>query len=157
LVPFPTLAVAVSPLPAKISPGGEITLEIQVSNASQTVPGATLILSSSAGGSFSRPRDNGNGNYTAVFSSPLQGTGSVITVQASKPGFSSGQGQATITINGIPDLTSLKLSGVPFYILLIGGVLLFFLIVVVLISRRKTEAPRHYNPQYRPRPTVPNY
>ncbi len=157
LVPFPILTVAVSPLPAKISPGGEITLEIQVSNTSQMVPGAAIILSSSAGGSFSGLRDVGNGNYTAVFSSPLQGAGVVITVQASKPGFSSGEGQATITINGIPDLTSLKLAGVPFFILLIGGVLLFFLIVAGLISRRKAEPARHYLPKNRPQPTVPNY
>ncbi len=158
LVPFPILTVVVSPKPAKISPGGEITLEIQVLNGSQVVPGATINPpSSSAGGSFSPPRDNGNGNYTVVFTSPLQGTGAVITVLATKPGFSSGQGQTTITINGIPDLTSLKLAGVPFYILLIGGVLLFFLIVAVLISRRKAEPARHYNPQYRPQPAVPNY
>ncbi len=157
LVPFPTLTVAVSPVPSKISPGGEITLEIQVSNASQMVPGAAIALSSSSGGSFSGMRDNGNGNYTAVFSSPLQGSGAVITVQASKPGFSSGQGQATVSINGIPDLTSLKLAGVPFIILLIGGVLLFFLIVAGLMSRRKGEPARHYLPKNKPQPTVPNY
>ncbi len=151
LNPFPALTVAVSPRPPTVSPGGDILLEIKVSNGSQLIPGATILLSSSAGGSFSALTDGGNGNYTAVFGSPLQSSNPTITVQALKPGFSSGQGQTTVTINGVPDFTTLKLSGIPFWLLLAGGFLIFLLIVIGLARRR--EPPRH---DYVP-PSVPSY
>ncbi len=142
LNPFPLLTVAVAPKPASITPGGEITLMIRVTNGTQLISGASLSLSSSAGGSFSSISDSGNGNYTAVFSTPLQNSNPTVTVQASKPGFTAGQGQATVAVNGIPDLTSLKIAGISFLLILAGGVLVFFLIIIGLVSRRKAE-PRY--------------
>src|SRR5207247_9725153 len=51
--PFPLLTVAVSPKPSSITPGGELTLMIRVTNGSDTVPGTSLTLPSSLpGGSF---------------------------------------------------------------------------------------------------------
>jgi len=138
LNPLPTLTVAVSPKPNAITPGGDIILMIKVTNASLLITGATLSFSSSAGGSFSSITDSGNGNYTAVFSTPLQSSVPVVTVQASKTGFTSGQGQTTVQVNGVPNLTTLKVAGVPFFLVIAISVVLFLLMLAVIVQKRKT-------------------
>ena len=145
LSPLPTLTVQVSPRPNAITPGGEITLMVRVTNGSILISGASLAFSSSAGGGFSSATDSGNGNYTAIFSTPLQSSVPVVTVQASKQGFTSGQGQTTVQVNGFPNLTTLKVAGFPFFIVVAGGVILFLLILALVVRKRK-EDYRHTTP-----------
>jgi len=137
--PFPTLTVTVSPKPSSITPGGEITLMIRVTNGTLLISGASLQLSSTAGGSFYSVTDSGNGNYTAIFSTPLQASDPVVTVRASKPDFTSGQGQTTVAVNGVPNLTTLKVAGTSFFLLVAVGVVIFLLLLAVIVRKRKTE------------------
>ena len=152
--PFPPLTVATAASPTSITPGGEIVLEIRVTNGTSPVMGATIFLSSSAGGAFSAPTDGGNGNYTAVYSTPLQASSPTVTIQASKPGFSSGQDTVTVTVNGIPNLTNLKVSGIPFIFIIAGAALLFLVVLIALVSRRKSEPS---SPYYHPVEAPPTY
>ncbi len=143
--PFPTLKVEVSPRPTSITPGGEITLMIKVTNGTVLVSGASLQLSSSAGGTFSPVTDFGNGNYSTIFTTPLQASDPVVTARASKSEFTSGQGQTTVTVNGVPNLTTLKVSGIPFFYLVAGGVVLFLLVLAALVRKKKSDYP-YYAP-----------
>ena len=137
--PFPLLTVAVSPKPSSITPGGEITLMIRVMNGTDTVPGASLNFSSSVpGGSFYSITDSGDGNYTAIFGTPLQSSSPVVTVRAYKSEFTPGQGQTTVVVNGVPNLTTLKVSGIPIFLLVAGGVILFLMILAVLVRKKKS-------------------
>ncbi len=154
LNPFPPLTVAAAPSPTSITPGGEIVLEIRVTNGTSPVTGATIFLSSSAGGTFSTPTDGGNGNYSAVYSTPLQASSPTVTIQASKSGFSSGQDTVTVTVNGIPNLTNLKVVGIPFIFLIAGIALLFLVVLIALVSRRKREPT---SPYYHPVEAPPTY
>ncbi len=140
LTPFPPLSVAVSPRPSSVTPGGEILLLIRVSNGTLPVAGASIFLSASGGGSFSGLADGGDGNYTAVYAASLQNSNPTVVVQASKPGFSTGQGQVTITVSGIPDLTSLKLYGIPLFLIVLALFLLVTVVVVGFVAKRKIEA-----------------
>jgi eukaryotic-like serine/threonine-protein kinase len=138
--PFPLLTVVVSPKPTSITPGGEITLMIRVTNGTLLVSGASLNFSSSVpGGSFSSVLDSGNGNYTAIFSTPLQSSNPVVTVRAYKNEFTPGQGQASVAVNGVPNLTTLKVSGIPIFLLVAGLVILFLLILAVVVRSKKNE------------------
>jgi eukaryotic-like serine/threonine-protein kinase len=150
--PFPPLTVAAVPSPASITPGGEIVLTIRVTNGTSPVTGATIFLSSSAGGSFSSPTDRGNGNYSAVYTTPLQASNPSVTIQASKPGFSAGQDTVTVTVNGIPNLTNLKVEGIPFIFIIAGIALLFLVMLIALASRRKSEPS---SPYHHPVPVEP--
>ena len=144
LIPFPPLTVAAAPTPTSITPGGEIVLMIRVTNGTSPVTGATIRLSSSAGGSFSSPTDGGNGNYTAIYSTPLQASSPIVMIQANKTGFASGQDTVTVTVNGIPNLTNLKVSGIPAIFLIAGIALLFLVVLIALVSRRKREPSSPY-------------
>lgn len=137
--PLPTLTVQVSPKPGSTTPGGEITLMVRVTNASYLISGAILDFSSSGGGSFSSVTDSGNGNYTAIFSTPLQSSNPIVTVRASKMGFTSGQGQTAVSVSGLPDLTTLKVAGTSFFLLLAAGAILFLLILAAFVRRSKTK------------------
>ena len=152
--PFPPLTVAAAPSPTSITPGGEIVIEIRVTNGTRPVTGASIFLSSAAGGTFSTPRDGGNGNYTAVYTTPLQASSPTVMIQASKPGFSSGQDTVTVTVNGIPNLTNLKVSGIPAIFLIAGIALLFLIVLIALVARRKSEPT---SPYHRPVEAPPAY
>jgi outer membrane protein assembly factor BamB len=137
--PFPTLAVAVAAKPSSITPGGEITLMIKVTNGTLLIAGATLATSSSAGGSFYSFTDSGNGNYTVIFATPLMASNPVVTVRASKTDFTAGQGQTTVVVSGVPDLTTLKVSGIPLFYIVAGALILFFLVLAVIVRRKKQK------------------
>src|SRR2546422_11500830 len=81
--PYPPLTVAVAAKPGTTTPGSEVLLMIKVTNGTDLIPGANLTLASSSGGSFSGLSDGGNGNYTAIYTAPLQSSTDVLTVQAS--------------------------------------------------------------------------
>jgi hypothetical protein len=151
--PFPPLTVATAASPTSITPGGEIVLKIRVTNGTSPVTGAAIFLSSSAGGTFSNPTDGGNGNYTAVYSTPLQASSPTVMIQASKPGFSSGQDTVTVTVNGIPNLTNLKVVGIPFIYLIAGIALLFLIVLIALVARRKSEPSSPYHHPFEAPPT----
>jgi outer membrane protein assembly factor BamB len=145
LNPLPTLNVAVTPTPTTVSPGGNIILDIKVSNGSESVSGATINITSSAGGAFSTPVDKGNGTYTAMFNAPIQNSSPTITIQAAKPGFVAGQNQVTVVISGTPDLTSIKVAGIPLFILLAGFILIAVLMIVAVAHSRKSGRSQHYD------------
>ncbi len=149
LTPFPPLSVVVTPRPSSVTPGGEVVLLILVSNGTQPMPGASIFPSSTEG-SFSGVTDAGDGNYTVVYSAGLQNSNPTVTVQASKPGFSTGQAQVTITVSGVLDLTTVKFYGLPLFAILAGAFLFFFAVFVLMLTRRK--APPDHTVPY-----VPNY
>ncbi|HZD11968.1 MAG TPA: hypothetical protein VE177_00410, partial [Candidatus Binatus sp.] len=143
LNPLPTLTVAVTPSPATVSPGGNIILDIKVSNGSEWISGANISITSSGGGDFSTPVDKGSGDYAAVFNAPIQNSNPTITIRAAKSGFINGQNQVTVAINGIPDLTTVKVAGVPVMILLAGFILIAVLMIAAIAHRRKNDrAPK---------------
>ena len=144
--PYPALTVSVASRASTISPGADVVLMVKVTNSSLVISGATLAFSSSAGGGFSGVTDNGDGNYTAVFNAPAQSASpAIITVQASKPDFTTGQGQTTITVAGVPDLTTLKVAGTSFFLILAAVVLIFLIVLIAVVSRRKS--PKQYSSQ----------
>jgi len=134
--PYPPLTVAVAAKPGTTTPGGEVLLMIRLTNGTDLIPGASLTLTASSGGSFSGLTDSGNGNYTAIYTSPLQSSTNVVTVQASKNQFSSAQGQVVVTVNGIPDLTTVKVAGLPLFLFAAAAILIFFLLIAVAVTRR---------------------
>jgi len=134
--PYPPLTVAVAAKPGTTTPGAEVLLMIRVTNGTDLIAGANLTIASSSGGSFSGLTDSGNGNYTVIYTTPLQSSTSVLTVQASKTQFSSAQGQVVVTVNGIPDLTTVKVAGLPLFLFAVVAVLIFFILIAVAVTRR---------------------
>jgi eukaryotic-like serine/threonine-protein kinase len=145
--PYPPLTVAVTAKPGTTTPGGEVLLMIRVTNGTDLVPGASLAMTSSSGGSFSALTDSGNGNYTATYTTPLQSSTNVLTIQASKKQFSSAQGQVVVTVTGIPDLTTVKVAGLPLFLFAAVAVLIFFILIAVAVTRRdKSHSHSHRQP-----------
>jgi hypothetical protein len=134
--PYPPLTVAVAAKPGTTTPGAEVLLMIRVTNGTDLIGGASLTITSSSGGGFSGLTDSGNGNYTVIYTAPLQSSTNVLTVQASKNQFSSAQGQVVVTVNGIPDLTTVKVAGLPLFLFAAVAVLIFFLLIAVAVTRR---------------------
>ena len=134
--PYPPLTVAVAAKPGTTTPGAEVLLMIMVTNGTDLIAGASLTMTSTSGGSFSGLTDGGNGNYTVIYTTPLQSSTNVLTVQASKNQFSSAQGQVVVTVNGIPDLTTVKLAGLPLFLFAAVAVLIFFILIAVAVTRR---------------------
>jgi len=134
--PYPPLTVAVAAKPGTTTPGAEVLLMIMVTNGTDLIAGASLTMTSTSGGSFSGLTDGGNGNYTVIYTTPLQASTNVLTVQASKNQFSSAQGQVVVTVNGIPDLTTVKVAGLPLFLFAAVAVLIFFILIAVAVTRR---------------------
>jgi len=134
--PYPPLTVAVAAKPGTTTPGAEVLLMIMVTNGTDLIAGASLTMTSTSGGSFSGLTDGGNGNYTVIYTTPLQSSTNVLTVQASKSQFSSAQGQVVVTVNGIPDLTTVKVVGLPLFLFAAVAVLIFFILIAVAVTRR---------------------
>ena len=149
--PYPPLTVAVAAKPGTTTPGSEVLLMIKVTNGTDLIPGANLTLTSSSGGSFSGLSDGGNGNYTAIYTAPLQSSTDVLTVQASKNQFSSAQGQVVVTVTGIPDLTTVKVAGLPLFLFAVVAVLIFFILIAVAVTRR--DRSRSHGPFQSPQPS----
>ena len=149
--PYPPLTVAVAAKPATTTPGSEVLLMIRVTNGTDLIPGARLNLTSSSGGSFSGLTDSGNGNYTAIYTSPLQSSTDVVTVAANKTQFTQGQGQVVVTVSGIPDLTTIKVVGLPLFLFAAVGVFIFFILIAVAVTRR--DRSRSRGPSQPPQPS----
>ena len=150
--PYPPLTVAVAAKPGTTTPGAEVLLLIRVTNGTDLIAGASLTVTSSSGGSFSGLTDNGDGNYTVIYTTPLQSSTNVLTVQASKTQFSSAQGQVVVTVNGIPDLTSVKVAGLPLFLFAAVAVLIFFILIAVAVTRRDKSRT-----QSRSQPAQPSF
>lgn len=145
--PYPPLTVTVAARPGTTTPGGEVLLMIRVTNGTDLVAGASLTMTSSSGGSFSSLTDSGNGNYTAIYTTPLQSSTDVVTVAANKTQFTPGQGQAVVTVTGIPDLTTVKVAGLPLFLFAAVAVLIFFVLIAVAVTRRdKSRSHRTAQP-----------
>src|SRR3989441_263887 len=140
----PQLQVSISPSESILRSGEISTLTTTVSNASAPVSGATINITSSGGGGFSTPVDKGNGNYTAMFNAPTQNSSPTITIQATKPGFVAGQNQVTVVISGVPDLTSIKVGGIPLIIFLASFILIAVIMIVAVAQRRKKNRSQQY-------------
>lgn len=138
LTPFPPLTVSVTPRPASVTPGSDILLLISVSNGTEPVSGASVFLSAGGEGSFRDLVDGSDGNYTAVYVTGLQNSSPTLVIQASKTGFSTGQAQVTVSVSGLPDLNSLKIVGIPLF-LVIGLFLVAFVVLVAIVAKRKGE------------------
>src|SRR6266849_804208 len=149
--PFPPLTIAVAAKPGTTTPGSEVLLMIRVTNGTELISGASLALTSSSGGRFSGLTDSGNGNYTAIYTTPLQSSTNVLTVQASKKQFSSAQSQVVVTVNGIPDLTTVKVAGLPLFLFAAVAVLIFFILIAVAVTRR--DKSRSHGPAQPPQPS----
>jgi outer membrane protein assembly factor BamB len=151
LNPFPPLTISVAAKPGTTTPGSEVLLMIRVTNGTDLIAGASLTMTSSSGGSFSGLTDSGNGNYTALYTTPLQSSTNVLTVQASKKQFSSAQGQVVVTVNGIPDLTTVKVAGLPLFLFAAVAVLIFFVLIALAVTRR--DRSRSHGPAQPPQPS----
>src|SRR5205823_6462656 len=83
-------------------------------------------------------------NQTSITVNPFP----LLTVAVSpKPSsITPGQGQTTVVVNGVPNLTTLKVSGIPIFLLVAGGVILFLLILAVLVRKKKSDY-HHIAPQ----------
>jgi len=150
--PYPPLTLTVAANPGTTTPGNEVLLMIRVTNGTELISGASLTLTSSSGGSFSGLTDSGNGNYTVIYTTPLQSSTNVLTVQASKKQFSSAQGQVVVTVNGIPDLTTVKVAGLPLFLFAAVAVFIFFILIAVAVTRR--DKSRSHGPT---RPAQPSF
>src|SRR5256712_12714656 len=152
--PYPPLTVAVAAKPGTTTPGAEVLLMIKVTNGTDLIAGASLTMTSSSGGSFSGLTDGGNGNYTVIYTTPLQSSTNVLTVQASKNQFSSAQGQVVVTVTGIPDLTTVKVAGLPLFLFAVVAVLIFFILIALAVTRR--DRSRSHGSTQPPQPSF-NY
>jgi adhesin/invasin len=106
------LSVSATVLPSSVNSGGQVTLTVYVADDSLSpTSGVTLQLVSDSGGNFSVVTDQGNGNYTSVFSAPnvTAQTVCTISVNASKLGYITGNGTAQVTVNSAVYLGGLKL------------------------------------------------
>jgi outer membrane protein assembly factor BamB len=141
---YPNLIVGVSPVSRTVSLGADTVVKITVGNGTQGIAGAAVILSSSAGGSFSGLTDEGNGNYVAVYTAPLIATSIVITAQAEKTGFTAGQGNAALSVSSVPDPISTKILGAPLLVI-IGIIVGLFVLILLFIAalRKKNYVPYH--------------
>jgi len=99
LPPSP-LEVSVTADPIVLKSGAISSITISVRNDSVPVDGATVVLRSAIGGTFSTVVDQGDGNYTSDYTAPLviEYTNDRITATVSKIGFSPGFGFADIVI-----------------------------------------------------------
>ena len=149
--PYPPLTVAVSAKPGTTTPGSEVLLMIRVTNGTDLISGANLTPTSTTGGSFSGLTDNGNGNYTLIYTAPLQSSTYVVTVAANKTQFTQGQGQAVVTVTGIPDLTTVKVAGLPLFLFAAVAVLIFFILIAVAVTRR--DKSRSHSGSQPPQPS----
>lgn len=149
--PYPPLTVVVAAKPGTTTPGADVLLMIRVTNGTELISGASLTLTSASGGSFSGLTDSGNGNYTAVYTTPLQSSTNVLTVQASKKQFSSAQSQVVVTVNGIPDLTTVKVAGLPLFLFAAVAVLIFFILIALAVTRR--DRSRSHGLAHPPQPS----
>src|SRR3989442_12436876 len=114
--PYPPLTVAVSAKPGTTTPGSEVLLMIRVTNGTDLISGANLTPTSTTGGSFSGLTDNGNGNYTLIYTAPIQRSTYVVKVEANKTKLTKGQGQGVVKVTGILDLRNVKVGGLRVFL-----------------------------------------
>src|SRR3989442_13531371 len=79
-----------------------------------------------------------------MFNAPTQNSSPTITIQATKPGFVAGQNQVTVVISGVPDLTSIKVGGIPLIIFLASFILIAVIMIVAVCNHRKKKPPKKY-------------
>jgi hypothetical protein len=95
-----TLAVVTTANPISIYSGGTSTIMASLTSEGTAVTGATVILASSSGGTFSAITDQGKGVFVANFTAPDTVTETVctITASASKSGYLGDSGETQVTV-----------------------------------------------------------
>lgn len=103
----PKLQVSISGNPSSLRSGGISILTTTISNGTAPVSGATLVFSSTGGGSFTQPVMTSPGVYISNFTAPQVAslTNALVTVTANDAGFIGNSGQTSIAINPLPNLT----------------------------------------------------
>src|SRR5207249_250987 len=170
----PRLFETITSSPTVLEPGQNATLTIIVRNSTAPQAGTNLTFTTPPPMSWvlSQPVPTGIGIYQVNFTAPPpsqitstviitvqvtasltgylgatnQSSSPVVTVRAYKSEFTPGQGQTTVVVNGVPNLTTLKVSGIPIFLLVAGGVILFLLILAVLVRKKKSDY-HHIAPQ----------
>lgn len=96
----PALSVSVTVDPMEVLSGGVSTITTSVQNGTTPIVGASVILSSSLGGSFSTTTDIGDGNYTATYTAPSVPETRMdrITATVLKAGFAPGSGFVDVKV-----------------------------------------------------------
>jgi parallel beta-helix repeat protein len=89
--------------PSEVPPGATSTITIRVTDGTNAVSDATVVLSSNKGGDLSPTsgKTNANGYFTSTYTAPTATTETIITISANatKTGYISGQGQTQVTVN----------------------------------------------------------
>src|SRR2546422_6016400 len=79
-----------------------------------------------------------------MLNAPTQNSSPTITIQATKPGFVAGQNQVTVVISGVPDLTSIKVGGIPLIIFLASFILIAVIMIVADVQPGKKNHTSHH-------------
>jgi hypothetical protein len=107
VLPLPSLDVAVAPTPSTIDAGKQANVVAHVAyKDGNPVTGATVILTSSSGGTFTTVKDLGNGFYNTTFTAPILNTQTVVTIMATaaKTDYTTSNGTTQITVQPLPPL-----------------------------------------------------
>jgi hypothetical protein len=97
-----TLRVSATANPDPVNSGEQTTIRIYVTyDGLSPAPGATVKLASDKGGNFSSVTDERNGYYMCIFTAPkvTKQTLCTISINASKTGYTSGNGSLQVTIS----------------------------------------------------------
>lgn len=107
-----TLNVSVTAQPTTINSTEQTTVTAYVTyDGTSPTLGATVNFTSDNGGAFSATTDEKNGYYTSVFTAPTVTKQTVCTIlaNATKPGYTSGQGNAQVTVNSTTHIGNILL------------------------------------------------
>ncbi|HTT35142.1 MAG TPA: PEGA domain-containing protein [Thermoplasmata archaeon] len=120
MVPVSTIQTSVSADPSTIPTGYSTNVTVSVTNSSTTAPvsGATVMLSTNAGGTFASPSGvtGTDGTFTSMYTAPhvTDLTDELVTAEVSAAGYTSSAATTTIVVNPLaPPTSPLSLSLAP--------------------------------------------
>jgi len=98
--PSPTLVVSASSIPGTCYSGGRVSVYMSVNDGMNPVLGASISLTSLSGGTFSNLTEEGNGQYSCIFSSPsvIAPASIEISITASKYRYEPGSTKLHVTV-----------------------------------------------------------
>lgn len=138
---LPSLTVSVEAEPDAVQSGENLTISVYVTDGEAPIDGAMIAPSSDNGGVFSPETGytGVNGEFTCIFTAPLitQRVECVITVNATKAEYLSGQDQVTVVVveEGDLDVWAFLASNSWILVGLLGVVLVF----LILFARRRSR------------------
>ncbi len=100
IIDFMPLQITLTPDASTLNNGQQTNITAYIAANNVAVAGATIHFTSDNGGTFTTPKDQGNGYYTTVFTatSYTKTTTCTITAAASKTGYASSQATTQITV-----------------------------------------------------------